>query len=79
MREVSLYLHYNVTFILTDLKLFLESTERELEETINSNCGFAKMYQVLVHHVEKMRAMMGQMRASAEQLCTSEIPGSGGN
>ena len=79
MIEVWRYLHHIVTFILTDLKLFLESTERELEKAINSNCGFAKMYQVLVHHVQEMRAMVGQMRASAEQLCTSGIPDSGRN
>ena len=57
--------------IFTDLKDFLRTSEKKLEETFNSTCAFTKVQEVLMFHLGEMREAIATMRMNATLLCTT--------
>ena len=58
----------NVTILSTDIKDFLESSTKELDDTFSSTCTFPRMSKVLMQHVYEMKVKVEQMRMYARLL-----------
>ena len=51
---------------------FLKTSEKKLDETFNSTCAFAKIQDLLMHHIGEMREAIAAMKINAKLLCTTQ-------